>query len=164
MEKVVVPLATRRPANQPVTWFECPAIPALGLAGPDLMIPCPVEAENTAPCRLDDGGSLLDWLADEDVTSRQASLIIGFTVITYGGVGACARWTRIRRVLTRAVSLRGAVRGFARALGNFMSYLIAAVTPNLGIRLLRGPLNGSGQLLVLLLHLSLGSHKGGDYF
>ena len=126
------------------------------------MIPCRVEAEKTAPCCLDDGGPLLDWLADEEVTSRQASLIVGLTVVTYSGVGACTRWTGIRRVLTRAVSLRGAVRGFARALGNFMSGLIAAVTPNLGIRLLGGPLGRSKQLLLLLLVLSLGFHEGSD--
>ena len=107
------------------------------------MIPCRAEAENTAPCRLDDGGPLLDWLADEGVTSRQASLIIGFTIVTRGGVGTCARWTRIRRVLTHAVSLCGAVGRLARALGSFVTCLLAAVTPILGIRLLRGPLDSS---------------------
>ena len=60
MEKVVVPFTTWRPVNQLLTWFERPAMPGLGLAGPDLMTPRPVEAENTAPCLLDDGGPLVD--------------------------------------------------------------------------------------------------------
>ena len=60
MEKVVVPFTTRRPINQSIAWIECFALPALGLAGPDLLTPHPVKAENTAPCLLDDGGPLVD--------------------------------------------------------------------------------------------------------
>ena len=80
-----------------------------GLAGLDLMVPCPVEAENTTPCLLDDGGPLVEWLAVEGVTSRQAILIISFTIGTHGCVGPCTRWARYRQVLSRGVGLLGAV-------------------------------------------------------
>ena len=43
-----------------------------------------------------------------------------------------------------------------------MSSLIAATTLNLGIRILRGPLIGSCELLVLLLGLSFFLHEGGE--
>ena len=60
----------------------------------------------------------------------------GFTI----GIRACvviiARWARHWLVLSCAMGLLGAVRRFARALGNFVSRLIAATTPNLGIWLL----------------------------
>ena len=39
VEKVVVPLTTRRPVNQLLAGIKRPALPALSLAGPDLMTP-----------------------------------------------------------------------------------------------------------------------------
>ena len=60
VEKVVMPLTTRRPINQSLAWIERFALPGLGLAGPDLMIPCPVEAENTASGLLDNCGPLIN--------------------------------------------------------------------------------------------------------
>ena len=136
MEKVIVPLTTWRPVNQLLARCVRLAILALGLTGLGLMIPGPVEAENTTPCLLDYGGPLIEWLAAEGITDRQASLIIGFTIRIHGCVVILARWAWYRWVLSRAMGLLGAVRRFARALGNFVSRLIAAATPNLGIWLL----------------------------
>ena len=82
-----MPLTTRRPINQLLAWIKCFALPALGLAGPGLMTPCPVKAENTAPHGGDDHGPLLDRLAGEGLAIGQASLIIRFVVGTHGGVG-----------------------------------------------------------------------------
>ena len=79
-------------------------------------------------------------------------------------MGILARWTWWRWVLTRGVGLLGAVWWLARALGNLMPRLPAAATLILGIWPLRGPLQRSGQLLLLLMQLSLGSHEGFDYF
>ena len=110
MKKVVVPLTTQRPVNMLLTWFVRFAIPALGLAGLDLMIPGPVEAENTTPRLLDYGGPLVERLAVEGITGRQAIPIIGFTGGTCGSVGIPARWARYRWVLSRGMGLLGAVR------------------------------------------------------
>ena len=136
MEKVVVPLTTRRPVSQLLAWIKHPALPALGLAGPNLMIPRPVETENTAPGLLDDGGPLIDRLASEGLTIRQASLVIRIATGTRDSVGTCARWARLWWVLRHGVSCVGAVRHLARALGSFVTCLLAAVTPILGTWLL----------------------------
>ena len=154
-----MPLTTQRHVNQLLAGIERPALPAFGLAGPDLMIPRPVEAENTARGLLDDHGPLIDQLAGEGLTTRQAILIIRVTVGTRDSVGTPARWA-----WRRWAGQCRAVRRFARALGSFVTCLHAAATPILGIQLLRRPLDGSEQLLLPLLHLSLGSHEGGDYF
>ena len=105
-----MPLTTRRPIHLSLTWIERFALPALGLAGPGLMTPHPVKAENTAPRGGDDHGPLVDWLAGEGLAIGQASLIIRFVVGTHGGVGPRARWAWLRRVLSRDVSRLDAVR------------------------------------------------------
>ena len=128
------------------------------------MIPRPVEAENTAPGLLDDGGPLIDRLASEGLTIRQASLVIRFVVAARGGVSPPTCWARPQRVLSRVGSLRSAVGRFARALGNFVAHLPAAGTQILGIWLFRGSLNGAEQFLLLLLRLSFSSHEGSDNF
>ena len=87
-----MPLTTRRPINPSLAWFERFTLPALGLAGPGLMTPRPVEAENTAPCLLDNGGPLVDRLVGEGFTTGQASLEICFTIGTRGNVGPLACW------------------------------------------------------------------------
>ena len=133
MEKVVVLLATWSPINQLLAWFKRFAKLALGLAGLDLVIPCPVEAENASPCLLDYGSPLVKQFAAEVTTGRQSILIEGFTISTCGSVGILARWTWWRWVLARGMGLLGAVWWLARALGNLMPHLPAAATPILDI-------------------------------
>ena len=79
MKKMIVTLATQRPANLLLAGFEL-AILALGLAGLGLMVPCPVETECTTLCLLDYGGLLFERLFAEDLTERQTILIICFTI------------------------------------------------------------------------------------
>lgn len=53
-------LTTWQPVRQLLAGIKGFALPALGLAGADLMTPRPVEAENTAPCLLDNLGPLVN--------------------------------------------------------------------------------------------------------
>ena len=110
MEKATVPLTTRRLVDFLLAWSKRPTILALGLAGFGLMIPGPVEAEDTTACLLDYGGSLIEWPSTEEVTDRQASFIIGLTAGIRGCVVILACWARYQWVLSRAMGLLGAVR------------------------------------------------------
>ena len=80
----------------------------------------------------------------KDLTDRQSIFVEGLAI----GICTCvltpACWAPYQWVLLCAMGLLGAVR------------------PNLGIRILQGPLIGSCELLVLLLGLSLLSHEGGE--
>ena len=115
-------LTTRRPINLSLAWFEHFAQPALGLAGPGLMTPSPVKAENTAIRCGDVHGPLVGRLAGEDLATGQASLIIRFIV------GTMAVWVPAH---TGHVALM--LFDVLRALGSFVTWLLAAVTPLAGV-------------------------------
>ena len=119
MEKVVVPLTTRRSVlHQLIAWLERFALPVLGLTGPGLMAPGPVKAENTAIRGGDDHGPLVGRLAGEDLATGQASLIICFVVGTRGDVDLPARWAWLWWVQSHGVNPLGAVRGLESCRGD----------------------------------------------